>query len=125
MIDYDRLRDQWRRAYSPISSRELETWSKDLKEELRTIPYMKLVKETTGGFINMLELKAVLNLEGLNLSMVRADLERIWCNGVASDMTVAYTFRETESGLKFFFGALNKSHNFVVGVLTVIRKEAL
>jgi hypothetical protein len=123
MIDFDKLRDQWRRAFSPISSRQLETWSKDLKDELRTIPYLRIVKVTEGGFMNMLEYKLVLNVDGLNTSMVRADLERVWASGVASGLKTGYTFRETESGLKFYFAALNNVNNYVTGLISIAKKD--
>jgi hypothetical protein len=125
MMDFDKLREQWRRAFSPISTRELDTWSADLRQELKTIPYLRIVKETKGGFLNMLDLKLVLNVDGLNLSMVRGDLSRVWSNGIASGLRVGYTFRETESGMKFYFAALTNTNNYVTGLITVSRKESL
>jgi hypothetical protein len=124
-MEFDKLREQWRRAFQPISSRELEIWSKDLKQELRTIPYLRFVKESNGGLLNMLDIKMVLNVDGLNLSMVRGDLTRIWSNGVASGMKMGYTFRETESGVKFYFAALSDTNNYITGVISVTRKDAL
>ena len=125
MMDFDKLRDQWRRAFSPMSTRELQTWISDFKQGLQSVPYLRLVKTTEGGFSSMVDFKCCLMQEGLNLSMVRADLERIWARGVATGAKTGYTFRETESGLKFYFSALTTSNNYITGVVNVTRKESL
>jgi hypothetical protein len=125
MMDFDKLREQWRRAFQPVSSRELETWSKDIKQELRSIPYLRIAKESSGGLLTMLEIKTILNVDGLNFSMVKGDLSRVWNGGIAAGMKIGYTFRETESGIKFYFAALNTSNNYVTGVVSVLRKDAV
>ena len=123
MVELDKTREQWRRCYSPISTRELRTWVQDWRGGLQTIPYLRLVKATDGGLLNMLDMRAVLNVEGLNLSMVRADVERVWSNEVASGLKAVHCFRESSSGLVFYFCALTSTNNYVTGILYVSRKE--
>jgi len=123
MADLDRTREQWRRAFSPISARETSSWLQDWKDELATIPYLHLIKASNGNLINMVELRTILKIDGLHLDMVKADLERIWTNGVAKGLRGSHCFRPTENGLAFYFSALTDSHNYITGILYVARKE--
>ncbi len=123
MVDFDKTRDQWRRAYSPISTRELQVWSQDWKYGVSTIPYVRLTKLADGGLLNMMEMRSILNIDGLNLSMVKADVERVWTNEVAKGLRAVHCFRETTSGVVFYFAALTSTNNYITGVLYVSRKD--
>ena len=122
-MELDKTRDQWRRAYSPVSSREVQAWVADWKDALRTVPYLRVIKASDGGLLNMIELRSVLNIDGLNFSMVRADIERIWCSDIAKGLRATHCFRETTNGVVFYFAALTGANNYVTGVLYVARKE--
>ena len=123
LMELDKTRDQWRRAYSPISSREASVWMRDWRDCLSTIPYLRVTKASDGGLLNMLELRSMLNIEGLNFSMVKADVERLWANEVAKGLRATHCFRETANGIVFYFTALTSANNYVTGVLYVARKE--
>lgn len=117
------MRDQWRRSYSPVSFREVETWIADFRDALKTLPYVRLTKAAEGGLLNMIELRSVLNIDGLNFAMVRADVERVWCNDVAKGLRATHCFRETTNGIVFYFVALTNANNYITGVLHVARKD--
>ena len=123
MAEMDKTREQWRRAFSPISSRELSRWLDDWKFELTTIPYLKLVKSSTAGLVNMVELRAHLNVDGLNLAMVRADLERVWGKDISKGLRASHCFRDSGNGLSMYFSALTGTNNYITGVVYVTRPE--
>jgi hypothetical protein len=123
LIELDKTREQWRRAFAPISSREFGTWVQDWRAEIATIPYLRFLKATEGGLLNMIEIKSVLNIDGLNMEMVKADLERIWCREIASGMRASHCFRMTSNGITLYFSALTDTNNYITGVLYVTRKE--
>jgi hypothetical protein len=117
------MREQWRRAFSPISAREIGSWLQDWRAEIATIPYLHLTKAANGSILNLIELRAVLKIDGLHFDMVKADVERIWMNGVAKGLRGSHCFRNTENGIAFYFSALTESQNFITGVFYVSRKE--
>jgi len=123
MADLERTREQWRRAFSPISAREIGAWVQDWREELATIPYLHLVKAANGNLLNLVEIRTVLKIDGLHFDMVKADLERIWTNGVAKGLKGTHCFRPTDNGIAFYFSALTASNNYITGILYVARKE--
>ncbi len=122
-MELDKTRDQWRRAYSPISTREVGVWLQDWRDSLRSIPYLRVTKATDGGLLNMIELRAVLNIDGLNFNMLKGDIERVWSNDVAKGLRATHCFRETSNGVVFYFAGLTSMNNYVTGVLYVSRKE--
>jgi hypothetical protein len=122
-MELDKTREQWRRAYSPISTREAAAWLQDWRDSLRSIPYMRVVKVADGGLLNMIELRAVLNIDGLNFDMVKADLERVWSGDVAKGLRATHCFRETGNGVVLYFAGLTSQNNYVTGVVHVSRKE--
>ena len=87
------------------------------------MPYLRLTRSVGGGLLNMIEMRAVLNIEGLKPNVVRDDIERVWSLDVSKGLRATHCFKETANGIVCYFAALTRDNNYVTGVLYVSRKQ--
>ena len=117
--DFAWQRLTWMRTYRPVSSREVSAIITDWRNGLSRLPYLKITKtEQDTGWDSAMTVRCSTKLPVANLSIVQADLERIWRNA-ADGMEANYTVRKTEKGFIFEFTGLTPLNNTITGEVVV------
>lgn len=113
-------------VFTPVSLRELNAWQQDWLNALKSAPYLKVTKvDNNGPFHSMLNIKCVPNYVGINLRMVKNDIERAWEQEVVVGCKGSHFFKETETGLEMGFLGVTEKTNYVTGTILLTLREYL
>ena len=107
------------RNHQPVSTREARAIISDWRNGLSRLPYLKITKtEQDTSWDTLVSMRCATKLPKANLSIVQADLERIW-RSAADGMEANYTVRKSENGFIFEFTGLTPLNNTVAGEVVV------
>lgn len=124
LLELDKVRDLWSRAYQPATYREQACWRADWEDAMTAAPYLRVSVANVGASLHtMLELRGQLNVEGVHLDMIKADVERIWIKDLAVGTDARHALLDKAYGFDFQFAALTSQNTYITGVLSVKKKE--
>ena len=120
----DRVCAQWSRAFQPVSVRSQEVWEHDFADALHGAPYLRVVATSSGNWVqSMLCIKALMNVSGLMIEAVDADIERIWTDDIAKDLRAYHSLLATEDGFIMQCAAATAGNTYITARIAVHNKR--